>query len=918
MSLTILDIILDEEHRSTQSGAADDHDVSEATYNASAVKTAIDLLSLSYVTSPTGFPQHAERTNFVGSSNQVSDYFLSYNGSGAPWPAGGVATSLYVGTEQIYLFATTDTNIVVGRIGGAGGDVALIIGIEETKAGGFVTSADIWTCLFAPLVDAGENLVDSADQLDLSGLIYLGSNFNTATEVPFSDFSDVPSGNPTFNVIFPTANAADLQLLVTGVQGETQKTVNISTNGIGAGSQTTTVGTSIRIDTVKGFVQSTVDDNNELVASAIDYNQHVNVIAGSFELTQTNPNKRLVDINVAAFQVSGDAQEQAFLTDAIATDGAAVQIDVADVRIFIGSTDVTATFGGTITQVGDTVKITNLAKGMLVKFTTDNVGFDRMLITNVDNNDTFDIGNITVTSLVGGNDTEYADLGSHLIYQDDGPNIDPSNNIAPSVTAFDSDLVTDPASGFSGLFTTPDYGADGAGSVSYLLAVKTANVDSGLDDTLTGENVLLSYDSATNTVYGKTSSGGLTVFVITVDSNGQVTLDQQRAIKHGDVTSTSETATLNAADLITVTATAVDSEAAGNNDSDTATVNIGTSFVFTDDGPTITGQLNPEDNDLQVANFVNATDSSSYTLDGGGDGLKSFYFINPDSTGDFTWSYFNVDGVNGIENNEIKGFYKGSALYTLELEDDGTYTINMIGTLPSSSLNLNTAEIKAGGPDTNSIEVGAIENDQFVRISGDSASGAGNINESHAFVGVDNGNLDVGETLTFTLHEANADLINFLGMSIGTKSAAASNYHIVASLVGGGTYETNLSVPKNGTLVIDPPGDVFVTSIDVTKLTGSATKIGLGDIDIFVPANDVNLSFDVQLKDGDNDPTGTSFSVSIDGNNDGNYEAVGVSSLSALSAVADQSAAITSSLADHASSLDDFRSIARPHDWFFA
>ena len=58
-------------------------------------------------------------------------------------------------------------------------------------------------------------------------------------------------------------------------------------------------------------------------------------------------------------------------------------------------------------------------------------------------------------------------------------------------------------------------------------------------------------------------------------------------------------------------------------------------------------------------------------------------------------------------------------------------------------------------------------------------------------------------------------------------------------------------------------------SITVEKLSGSATKIGLGDIDILIPPNDVTLSFDVRLTDGDDDFVGATFTASIDGNNDG-------------------------------------------------
>ena len=69
----------------------------------------------------------------------------------------------------------------------------MVIALDETKSGGLVTSANLWINLYAPLVEAGHNLEGSSDVLNLSGLISLGSNYNTITEVPFSDFSKVPS-----------------------------------------------------------------------------------------------------------------------------------------------------------------------------------------------------------------------------------------------------------------------------------------------------------------------------------------------------------------------------------------------------------------------------------------------------------------------------------------------------------------------------------------------------------------------------------------------------------------------------------------------------------------------------------------------------------------------------------------------------
>ena len=89
MSLTISDLILDEEYRTDQTGTADDQDVAESVFTASNAKTLIDAESLNFVSGYTGFPQHALAEDFVSSTNQVTDYFL---GDSAGDPLVGVPT----------------------------------------------------------------------------------------------------------------------------------------------------------------------------------------------------------------------------------------------------------------------------------------------------------------------------------------------------------------------------------------------------------------------------------------------------------------------------------------------------------------------------------------------------------------------------------------------------------------------------------------------------------------------------------------------------------------------------------------------------------------------------------------------------------------------------------------------------------
>ena len=306
-------------------------------------------------------------------------------------------------------------------------------------------------------------------------------------------------------------------------------------------------------------------------------------------------------------------------------------------------------------------------------------------------------------------------------------------------------------------------------------------------------------------------------------------------------------------------------------------VDLGGHLSIHDDGPTITPQAVPDDNNLVVDNTIGGDSaSSSYGFDTGTDGGSVAITGAPDSDG-FSWQAFDVDGDLSTGDNEIKGFLDGNELYTLIVNEDGTYTFTLTGELPGGTLDLNPAEvIKAGAPDAPILLVGAVQNDDYVQMSALSTVGNGNINESHGFVGVDNGNLDMHESLTFKLFDGDDDQLTFEGIQIGTKSAQGGQYSWTAELVGGGTISSssNELVGKNGTIIIDSAdlGGATIDSITITKVSGPATKIGLGDIHIITQPPDVVLGFDVQLIDGDSDTASASFNVSIDGDGNGTID----------------------------------------------
>ncbi|WP_371858028.1 DUF5801 repeats-in-toxin domain-containing protein, partial [Pseudomonas sp. B14(2017)] len=168
-------------------------------------------------------------------------------------------------------------------------------------------------------------------------------------------------------------------------------------------------------------------------------------------------------------------------------------------------------------------------------------------------------------------------IGQNLVFKDDGPSIS-TTGTEPVLTVDETDLTTDATQSFAANFTSA-FGADGAGTLTYALGVVAGA--SGLTDTATGSAVNLSLNGTI--VEGRSAVGNHLVFTVSVASNGEVTLDQLRAVVHPDTNNPDDSKTLTADNLVTLTATKTD----GDGDSAQATLNIGQNLVFKDDGPSI-------------------------------------------------------------------------------------------------------------------------------------------------------------------------------------------------------------------------------------------------------------------------------------------------------------------------------------------
>ncbi|SFQ85008.1 VCBS repeat-containing protein [Halopseudomonas formosensis] len=165
---------------------------------------------------------------------------------------------------------------------------------------------------------------------------------------------------------------------------------------------------------------------------------------------------------------------------------------------------------------------------------------------------------------------------------DDVPSVTLTGNALGEVQVDETTLGDSASADFSGAFTH-HFGADGDNGDGLVYTLEVDTAATGLLDTETGDPIVLVASPDGLTVTGHVGDdSGPAAFTISVDANGEVTLTQNRPLKHSDPNNHDDVLTLPAGSL-KLTATATD----GDGDTDSASVDIGGRFSFRDDGPTI-------------------------------------------------------------------------------------------------------------------------------------------------------------------------------------------------------------------------------------------------------------------------------------------------------------------------------------------
>ncbi|MER8465113.1 DUF5801 repeats-in-toxin domain-containing protein [Mesorhizobium sp. M1396] len=788
-------------------------------------------------------PEVAFQANFVVASasagETITSVVLTQDSSGTPFSTtNGVLTDIRtVDGNYVWLFQDpTHPNVVIGVIGTSdplvepdeSGPLAFSFGLDPTSS----TNADLYLVQYVPLFHPLGGDSNPDDRIDLTDMVF--ASIAGTSEISFSG-QDAAPGHHEFYLINSPDDAAK-QLLVIGLDG----TANVSAQGFGIDNQSINPNETLQVDFVTG------GDLNAGTASQIQYDNHLNDITEAGftinQITPSTPDKR-VDITIKAFDNTDDEQGSDFF-DGTATNA----VDIVSIEL-TGASGLAATItadgdyvtaSGTIhvsglDGTGNAVTITGLDNVTTVDITTASQ-MDRLTVTGVDANEGCDITEFHFSATTTNAHTE--EVGSLINFDDDGPAVTAEGTV-PTLTTDDTNIPDTSSASFSGIFDVA-FGTDDfkdsdnndvqdADAVTYELGVKSAGIDSGLDDTLSGDNILLRLN-LNGEVEGYLANHTTTVaFLISVDENtGEVTLTQNRAIVHDDpadsVESGASAAALAAADLVTLTATATD----GDGDTDAATANIGDAFHFEDDGPTVTADgtiptLTTDDSDL--SDTTSAGFASAFNTDLGADGGGVTYELDvkiaaADSGLDDTLSGDNILLRVNL-NGQVEGYLENDTAKVAFLisvdENTGEVTLTqnraIIHNDPADPVESGASAAVLAAADLVTLTAIATDGD------GDSTQATANIGTAFTFE-------DDGPTITtagtdVTLaNTLNAFAVGAFGYDIGADSRPASFYNATHSdFVDANLGLAGVQIALTGTITGGGGGSIISPIVTLTSET---------------------------------------------------------------------------------------------------
>jgi len=346
---------------------------------------------------------------------------------------------------SILLYTDTDNNILLGRAGGPDGAIVFAAYIEET--GSPLSGGKIWTVEYQPLKHPDGSNPD--DALNLLNKVFIGAS----QDLTFN-LANAPSGQNLF-LMFSKANPtvvddggvlriSDPTIIATGkdpadqssgVNISTGDTINTSQAGgpttFGTNSQMITEQEGIRFTFVTGARQDVtipnLDQNEADVEANIDFTGMFNAKAANFDIVQLQSGKSAV-VKISAFNTA--VESGASFVNGYANDTSVAITNVRVINIATGL--VIENSDGSVNDPsiaisfsGGVATVTGVKAGYQIEYTTAS-DHNRVLIENGAALDAkgnthadFDIGGLTLRQA----STTTAEIGSHMIFEDDGPTL---------------------------------------------------------------------------------------------------------------------------------------------------------------------------------------------------------------------------------------------------------------------------------------------------------------------------------------------------------------------------------------------------------------------------------------------------------------------------------------------------------------
>jgi T1SS-143 domain-containing protein len=432
-------------------------------------------------------------------------------------------------------------------------------------------------------------------------------------------------------------------------------------------------------------------------------------------------------------------------------------------------------------------------------------------------------------------------IGANLHFTDDGPSVSLSAAAEPTLIVDESNFGGNAGpTSFASLFNF-SFGADGpaaSGSLQFNLGINPGAT--GLVDTLTGAAVVLSLESGQ--VIGRAGAGGPVVLVISVDANGNVSLDQQRAVIHSDPNDPNDDITFASDNLITLSATATDFD--GDTGTIATPIAIAQDFHFLDDGPNANNDV-----DSIVGGSGPATGNVLTGVDSPGGDANATDGVADSSGADSPATVVGLASNNvpaNVDNNAAGGFVVVGQYGTLTVNADGSYSYLRTDLSPGSKQDVFTYTMKDADGDT------------------DTATLTINITDNAPIAGTVNATLD------------DDALANGNPGGVGDDSPDTSN--LTGNLPGSGgdgtlTFSVGLGgAPAGFTYVSGGAGVVLIQQGGVTKITvtvnsdGSYTIVQNLPLDHAAGGNENNQSFALTytVTDADGDPANGTININVD------------------------------------------------------